>query len=528
MYSRAVTADSLASPDGAAATALGPRAAIGLAALSGGLYVLALPGVDLWPFGFVALAPLVVALCGQTPARGAAVGFVSGFTMSVLGFHWLYGTLAVFGGLPAPAALAIMLLMCAYQGGRMTIAGWLTARAERRGWPAAPVFVLAHAATELAYPLLFPWYFAMSLHRVPVLWQVADLGGACLPGVVFLGPSLAIAEMVRARLERDRASVRLVAAGLFAPLLAAGYGAWRTRQVEAEERAAQAVVVGVVQGNQPLFGRTQGIGVHRRMTRALREQGAELVVWSEGAVPDVFDEAGYRDEVWRRVTRGLGVPVIFGAGVKRQEEGRTREFNTVLLADAEGRVAGRYDKHYLLPFGEYIPFGETFPSLYESSPNSGHLSPGDALDPVVWNGHPITVLVCYEDILPSYVRRAVRQGRPELLVNATIDTWFGRSIEPWEHLALAELRAVEHRRFLVRATNSGVSAIVDATGRVTRAGGMFDEEAFTGEVRLMSGSTVYEAIGDAPFWAGGAAVVAMAFLRRPRREDGAHARDRTR
>jgi apolipoprotein N-acyltransferase len=122
----------------------------------------------------------------------------------------------------------------------------------------------------------------------------------------------------------------------------------------------------------------------------------------------------------------------------------------------------------------------------------------------------------------------VQQGRPELLVNVTIDTWFGRSIEPWEHLALAELRAVEHRRFLVRATNSGVSAIVDATGRVTRAGGMFDEEAFTGEVRLMSGSTVYEAIGDAPFWAGGAAVVAMAFLRRPRREDGAHARDRTR
>jgi apolipoprotein N-acyltransferase len=263
-----------------------------------------------------------------------------------------------------------------------------------------------------------------------------------------------------------------------------------------------------------------GNSVHRKLTLQLKEKGAELVVWSEGAVPDVFDEATYKDDVKRHVTRGLGVPVIFGTGVRRRDGDATREYNTVLLADAEGAVIGRYDKHFLLPFGEYMPFGDTFPSLYESSPNSGHLSPGDTLDPVVWNGHPITVLVCYEDILPAYVRRAVQQGRPELLVNVTIDTWFGKSIEPWEHLVLAELRAVEHRRFLVRATNTGVSAIVDATGRVTQHGGMFDEEAFVGEVRLMKGSTVYEAIGDAPFWAGAAAAIAMALFRRPRRRSG--------
>ena len=514
--------DSLASSDSAPIPALfGPRAAIGLAALSGLLYFLALPGIDLWPFAFVAFAPLVLALRGQPPGRGAAVGFVSGFTMSVLGFHWLYGTLTVFGGLPAPAAFAIMLLMCAYQGGRMTIAGWLTTRAEARGWPAAPVFVLAHATTELVYPLLFPWYFAVTLHRVPLLWQTADLGGALLVGAILVGPSLAVAELVRARLEGDRPSRRLVAAGLCAPLIGAAYGAWRTARVEAEERAAPAVQIGVAQGNQPLVGRTRGVYIHRKLTRALRAKGAELVVWSEGAVPDVFDEPTYHEEVERRVTRGLGVPVIFGTGVRRREGGATREFNTALLADAEGAVVGRYDKHFLLPFGEYIPFGETFPSLYEGSPNSGRLSPGDALDPVVWNGHPITVLVCYEDILPAYVRRAVRQGRPELLVNVTIDTWFGRSIEPWEHLALAELRAVEHRRYLVRATNSGVSAIVDATGRVTAHGGMFDEEGFVGEVRLLTGSTVYEAIGDAPFWAGAGAVLAMAIFRRPRRARGA-------
>jgi apolipoprotein N-acyltransferase len=115
------------------------------------------------------------------------------------------------------------------------------------------------------------------------------------------------------------------------------------------------------------------------------------------------------------------------------------------------------------------------------------------------------------------VGRAVAEGRPELLVNLTIDTWFGRTIEPSEHLALAQMRAVEHRRFLVRATNSGVSAIVDPAGRVTRRGEPFVEDAFVGEVRLMQPSTVYEALGDLPWYAGALALGVMAMFRRPRR-----------
>ena len=107
-----------------------------------------------------------------------------------------------------------------------------------------------------------------------------------------------------------------------------------------------------------------------------------------------------------------------------------------------------------------------------------------------YDGHPITALTCYEDILPWFVQRAVAEGKPELLVNIAIDTWFGPGIEPWEHLALAQLRAVERQRFLVRSANSGVSAIIDAVGRVIKHGGLFTEDAFVGEVRLMTPTTV--------------------------------------
>ena len=129
----------------------------------------------------------------------------------------------------------------------------------------------------------------------------------------------------------------------------------------------------------------------------------------------------------------------------------------------------------------------------------------------------MTTLICYEDILPGFVNGVVRHGRPDLLVNMANDTWFGDTTEPWEHLALAQLRSIEHRRYLVRTSNSGVSAIVDANGRVTAHGGVFRREAVVGEARWMQpGPTVYERVGDVPWWGVTAAAAAAAFVRRRR------------
>ena len=508
-------------PEGAPPSGPGPlfrpAVASGLSALGGVLFFLGMPGPSLWPLAFVAQTPFYLSLLRQPPKRAALLGLLHGFTFSVFTFYWLFGTLKVFGGFPAPVCLLIMLLMCAYQGGRAALTGWLTARAEARGWPPGLAFVLALTTGELVYPLLFPWYFAVTALGAPWFVQAADLGGVLLVGALLTGSSLAVAELVRARLDRDRPSRLIVALGLAAPLLSGAYGLLRMRQVTAASAAAPSLTVGIAQGNLPLVGKSRGVRINRALTGELREKGAELVVWSEGSVPDVYHEETYREDTFKRISRGLGVPVIIGGGVKRAENGRTREFNTALFADAEGQVIGRYDKHFLLPFGEYIPFGDTFPSLYAQSPHSGKLSPGESIDPVMWNGHPITIIICYEDILPAFVNRAVRHGKPELLVNMTIDTWFGDTIAPYEHLGLAQLRAVEHRRYLVRATNSGASAIVDATGQVTTHGGLFKEEAFTGTVKLMAPTTVYEVVGDVPFWVGAVVVGGMAVRRRKRK-----------
>ncbi len=523
-------APSAAPPDDRAAVrALPVKTACALAALTGVLYFLAFPGMDLWPLAFGALAPLLVALEGQTPKRGLLLGAIAGFTMNVLGFYWLFGMLRTFSGFPTPLCALFMAILCAYQGGRIALCGWLFARMRQRGYARSVVFLLAFATSELVFPLLFPWYFGASVHQVPVLTQVSDLGGPYLVGLVLAAPSIAIAQAVWARRAGKAMPWRAIVAWASAPALSAAYGAVRVHQVDADIAASTPVRVGLVQGNMPLMqgDHLEGLRRHLRATAELRQQGVDFVVWSEAAVLIGTPLKGYDAFLQQRFTRTLGVPAVLGVELYDRSTGRFRAFNSAITTDLSGHSLGRYDKQYPLPFGEYIPFGETFPQLYEWSPNSGHLTPGTSLEPLPLLGHRITGLICYEDILPAFVNDAVRHGKPHMLVNLTNDAWFGDTTEPWIHLALAKLRAVEHHRYLVRATNSGVSAVVDPVGRVVAHGGTAREETVQGLAHWMEGGlTGYEMVGNVPWWSAAAASLVMSFWR-PRRRRSVSASSRT-
>jgi apolipoprotein N-acyltransferase len=519
-------------PDGPAAAsgarvdagvpAVSRRTAYLLAFATGTLYFLGFAGTDIWPCALVALAPMVVAMEGQTSRRCFEIGAIAGFTMNMMGFYWLYGMLKTFSGFPGPICLLFMSLLCAYQGGRIALFGWLAGRARERRWPATLAIVLAFAASELLYPLLFPWYFAASVHQVPVLSQLGEAGGPYIVGLVLAAPSLALAELFLARRQRRPLSRWLVGAGLATPIVAALVGVVRIAQVDARVRASEKVHVGIVQGNMPLLQKrddhVESLRRHMRMTEELRAKGAEFAVWSESAVMWSIPEDDYDNYLQFLFTRRLGIPALFGALLVARDPAGRRAYNVALATDGAGRVVGRYDKHYLLAFGEYIPFGESFPVLYEWSPNSGHLTPGTSIDPLTLAGHPVSALVCYEDILPSFVNNAVNHGKPEMIINVTNDAWFGDTTEPWIHLALAKMRAIEHRRYLLRSTNSGVSAVIDPVGRVVAHSGTYRQETVDAIAHWMKGpKTIYEIVGDIPWWLVAVVIVGMAFYRRPSR-----------
>lgn len=502
---------------------LNARIAYPLAVLTGFLYFLAFPGIDLWPLSFVTMVPLVVALRGQSARRAAGLGWAAGFTMTMTGFYWLLNMLQSFSGFPTIFCLFFMAVLCAYQGGRIALMGWLYGRGEERGWPSRVVFCLAFVASELVFPLLFPWYFGATVHQVPALTQIAELGNPIAVGLVLVAANLGISELVLARLEQRKAAYKTVAALLVLPVLSALYGAIRVPQVDARVRDGKKARVGLVQANMSLMGkrkdRAEGLHRHLTLTRQLQEEAPlDLVVWSEtsvaGAVPEQLADLEYR----RRFTEHLGVPAIFGAILYR-DVSDAREyilFNSALISDREGQVVGRYDKTYLLAFGEYLPLGNAFPILYQWSPNSGHFSPGESLNAVPYDGHRVNVHICYEDVIPSFVNAMMRADPADLLVNITNDAWFGNTTEPWIHLALAKFRAIEHRRYLVRSTNSGISAIVDPVGRVVKHTDPFEQQAIAGDIAWLTAKTPYELWGDIPWWLATAASLACTFMRRRR------------
>lgn len=501
-----------------------PKVGYALSVLTGLLYFLAFPATAARPFAFVALfafVPWLYAIRGQTARVALKMSWLMGFVGVSLGFYWLVTMLEVFSGFPMPLCILFAAILNVYQSGRIALTGWLYGRATERGWPHAPVLVAAFVAGELAYPLLFPWYAGVTMHDWPVMLQFAELGGPIAVSVMLLGSNLAIAELIEVVRHKAPVNRVVIGVGFAVPVVAALYGTLRMNSIDAVVAKSEKIRVGMVQPYNDLFNRRDALRTHLDMTKEItQKEPIDLVVWSEAPLGRAFSEDRYKQMVKSDVTGKLGVPAIVGALLVRNPDRKKDPtahrdfFNVALMADEQGNIVGRYDKQYLLMFGEYLPFGELFPVMYKWSPNSSKFTPGTSFAPLEWKGHRITAMICYEDILPSFVNKLVDAGDPDLFVNLTNDTWFGNSTEPWIHLALAKFRSIEHRLYLVRVTNSGVSAIVDPNGRMTVHSGVYTKENLVGEARFLRERTIYSRIGDAPWWILTALVAAASFRRR--------------
>jgi apolipoprotein N-acyltransferase len=306
------------------------------------------------------------------------------------------------------------------------------------------------------------------------------------------------------------------------PVVVSTYGLARIVSIDRAVHEAKTSRIGIVQANISLTDKvndTQGaLQKHIQLTRKLiRTEKIDLAVWPETAIGGAVHVDDAAQSYRRNVTQRLGVPAIIGA-ILWQPVDDVRErvlFNSALISGHEGRIIGRYDKQWLLLFGEYLPLGERFPVLYEWSPNSGRFSQGTTYDPLPFNEHQIATFICYEDLDADFVNKLMKHGSPELLVNMTNDAWFGDTSEPWEHMALSQMRAVEQRRFMVRSTNSGVSGFVDPVGRLVKHTGTFKAEAIAHDVAWLNIRTPFQIWGNLPWKILSWIIMGMAFVRRP-------------
>jgi len=266
------------------------------------------------------------------------------------------------------------------------------------------------------------------------------------------------------------------------------------------------VRVGLVQGGVrqedkwvPEYA-SANVGRHLQLTARAADAGARLVVWPESAVPFLFDDDDALAALLRDTVRRRGIYLFFGNDdLETLSSDERRIYVGAKLLDPSGGLVARYHKIQLVPFGEYVPLQPLFTLggrfAAKLVQEVSDFTPGKEAATGLVDGHPVGGFICYEAIFPSLVRRFAAGGA-ELLVNVTNDAWYGTTSAPHQHLAMAAFRAIENRRYLVRAANTGITAVVDPRGRVLDPTRLFDTTVLVREVPFVAETTFYTRHGN--------------------------------
>ncbi len=471
-----------------------------LAALAGVCAAFGHAPFDLWALTPIALAGLFhLAASAPNPARGGLLLWVGATAYFAVTLNWIVEPFLVDAaatGWMAPFALALM------AGGLALFwvpAGWVACRFVPASRPGHRLAVLAGVLvlTEAARGVVltgFPWAHPGHVLIASPLLPLAALVGAQGLTVLVLGVAAGIAAF---RLARPMGALSVLAVPLLAGLAAMAL------VPPAPAPTPQAPIVRLIQPNAPqhLKWREDLIPVFFQRSLDLtamapRDGGAapDLVVWAETTLPVLLE---YSDGARARIADAAGGAQIL-VGVQRFEGFRPR--NSAALLTPNGQIAAVYDKHRLVPFGEYFPGGNAAQALgirglaevlaggYAPGPGPAVLELGGALGGVF-------PMICYEAIFARDIRRV---PRPDWMVHLTNDAWFGALSGPYQHLALARLRAVEQGLPVLRAANTGVSAVIDARGTITAALPLNVMGALDAPLPPALPPTLYGRMGDAP------------------------------
>lgn len=467
------------------------------AVTAGALTPLSFSPVGFWPAGLLSMIGLLFLLEGQSPGQAARTGWAYGLGFFGLGVSWIYVSIDVYGNAGPLLAGFLTLVLVAGLALFFSLQGALYRRWFCHSFP-----VLGFAALWVLFEWIrswlltgFPWLYLGYAHLHTPLAGLAPVFGVL--GISF---AVALSAALLYRLGR-----LLIPHGpppwrAAAPFLASLAALWLVPALLAhidwvEERPGARRSVGLVQANidQDLkFDRAyleESLARYERLSAPLWEH--DIVLWPETAVPLLADQAGSVLEHFGAQARAGGASLV--TGILSRQDGDIH--NSIISL---GAGEGLYHKQKLVPFGEYVPLEGLLEGLLEvfELPMSS-LRPGPPGQALLQAGDlRLAPYICYEVVYPDFVRSTSRGA--DLLLTISNDTWFGDSWGPLQHLQMAAMRALENGRYMIRATNNGVTAIIDEKGNVLSRSPQFEIAVLEGEIRLFEGSTPFSRWGSWP------------------------------
>ncbi len=490
-----------------------PLGKIFCAGISGLLLTAAFPkiGADwLAPFAFL---PLLWSLRDVSGREGFRLGFIMGLLHFLTLLCWLVHTMQVYGHLPLGLAVPLLFLLAAYLALYPAFFSMILCTAGRA--PLHFFLLLPVLWTGLEYlraHLLtgFPWeLLGYSLFRRLHLIQIADILGVY--GVSFLLMSISGSFFLlllysgKERWQGSTVGKGLCIAAVVTALAMTGltglYGHIRTAEVKKRAKAAPRIRVAAVQGNvdqmvkwDPAFQESSTQKYIHLSLSAVKEK-PELLVWPETAVPFYYGYNKKLSDMVRKGIRQTGARFLIGSPSFSKEGEEIVYYNSAYLIEADGTGAGRFDKVHLVPFGEYVPLKKYLPFVKKIVAQIGDFRTGTKGETLLAGPYRLGLLICYEIIFPELSAAGVRNGAG-LLVNITNDAWYGKSSAPYQHFSMAVFRAVENKRSLVRAANTGISGFIDPAGHILQSTELFRDAVITAPLPVFIRQTLYSRYGD--------------------------------
>ena len=485
------------------------------ALLCGILFFLSFPKFGLGVIAWIALVPLFVALNNVSSLRRALLlGWTAGIAAHIGMLYWITHVVVNYGYLPLYLGVILMVLLAGYLSVYFALfaAGIVYFRGKAPLYLAAPILWICLEYLKSCLFTGFPWEnLGYSQFSNLLFIQMADITG--VSGLSFL---IVLLNVVFFTLLTER-SKKALALALAVFLLWSGvyaYGALRIGYIRQIMENAQGMDVSLIQGNIDQSVKwnenfqAETVRIYEELSLRGPDTPGALVVWPETAVPFNFQEPGVLQARVSRLPLRTKSWLLFGSMSYAAGQAGTDYFNSAYLLSPEGDLRGKYDKVHLVPYGEYVPLRTLFPFVSSLASGIGDFATGKGFCPLRMDERKIGVLICYEGILPQAARQ-YKNAAADVLVNITNDAWFGRTSAPYQHLSMSVFRAVETRLSLVRAANTGISALVDPTGRILAQTGLFERDKIAGRIPLIQTPTFYASYGD---WFVGAGFIGLAGL----------------
>jgi apolipoprotein N-acyltransferase len=473
-----------------------------LAAISGVLLFLSFPKYGSGFLVWIALIPLFWAIRDTISIRqGLLLGFITGLVCHIGLLYWITYVVVNYGYLPIYLGIILMFLLACYLSlyTAVFVSGIVFFRQKIPLYLASPVLWICLEYCKSHLLTGFPWEnLGYSQYLNSYLIQFADISGVF--GLSFL---IVLANAALFGVIFGKSKKEFILAGIVILIIAGVliYGVSRLRQIDTALQNVEEIEVLLIQGNidqSVKWNKTFQKGtvdIYEQLSLQQAPVEGGLIVWPETAVPFNYQDANEFKKRVNNISLRTKSWHIFGSTSFEQSKMDIDYYNSAYLISPAGEIKGKYDKVHLVPYGEYVPLRDVFPFVKKLTAGIGDFGTGIGFNPLSLDNKKIGILICYEAILP-FAARMYKARSADLLVSITNDAWFGTTSAPFQHFSMAIFRAVETRLYLVRAANTGISGIIDPTGKTIAKTNIFQADALKGYIEFVRIPTFYAAYGD--------------------------------